>query len=670
MTTYHLNVMTIRVAPCAAPAIKPLALACALTLSFISSAAFAQEDSVPSVVISGARFPTDPALLPIGATVITAADIRRAGAADVNEAIRKIGGVYGRQSLDASPDFALDLRGFGSNSSENIVVMVDGVRLSENELATAALSTIPVDSVERIEITRGGSSVLYGEGATGGVIQIFTKSGSRQGVHGSALASAGQFHARDLRGNLAVGAGAWSFDGSLGNQDTDNYRANSRFKQTNFNGGAQYAYDNGRAGIRVDSARQDSRFPGSLTEAQFESNPRQASTPHDFGSLDADRVTAFIEHRIGATEFAAELSHREKIVKAEYEVNTNTGPYYSRLKYDSRQTQFSPRVRNLSDLGGMRNELVAGVDLIRWNRKTTSDFSAADASQDSKGVYLRDELRWDPAHNGRIAAGARHEKFDKDYVDPLGMSTAPESSAQSQNAWDLQASFDIVPGVGVHAKAGQSYRMPNVDENSYRSSLTVLQAQTSRDLEVGATFRGVGHQVAVRAFRHDLRNEIFYDPTINGFGANTNLDPTRREGVEIDGEAQVASSWRATAHVQHVNATFREGLNAGREMVLVPRNVVSARLAWVPGDGQTGDVGAQWVSSQRFGNDFTNSCAARIPSYATVDARYARRLGAWELAVAGNNLTDRQYYSNAFGCQSGIYPSDGRQIKLSARYDF
>jgi iron complex outermembrane receptor protein len=649
---------------------KPLALACAVSLSLISSAAFAQEETVPSVVISGARFPTDPALLPIGATVITAADIRRAGAADVNEAIRKVGGVYGRQSLDASPDFALDLRGFGSNSSENIVVMVDGVRLSENELATPALSTIPVDSVERIEITRGGSSVLYGEGATGGVIQIFTKSGSRQGVHGSVLASEGQFHARDLRGNLAVGAGAWSFDGSLGNQDSDNYRANSRFKQTNFNGGAQYAYDNGRIGIRVDSARQDSRLPGSLTEAQFDANPRQASTPHDFGSLDADRVTAFIEHRVNGIEFAAELSHREKTVKAAYEYDYGTGPFYSRLQYASRQTQFSPRVRNLADIDGMRNELVAGVDLVRWSRKTTSDFSLADASQDSKGIYLRDELRWDQAHNGRIAAGVRHEVFDKDYADPLGMSSAPENSSQSQNAWDLQASYDIVPGIGVHAKAGQSYRMPNVDENSYRSSVSVLKAQTSHDLELGATFGGARHQVALRAFRHDLHDEIFYDPTINGYGANTNLDPTRREGVEIDAQAQVAPGWRASAHYQHVNATFTEGPNAGREMVLVPRDVLSARLAWVPGDGQTADVGAQWASSQRFGNDFSNSCAARIPSYATLDARYARRIGPWELAVAGNNLADRHYYSNAFGCQSGIYPSDGRQLKLSARYDF
>jgi outer membrane receptor for ferrienterochelin and colicin len=67
----------------------------------------------------------------VGATVITAEEIRRAGVVDVNAAIRKIGGVYGRQSLDGSPDFGLDLRGFGTNSSQNLVILVDGVRLSK-----------------------------------------------------------------------------------------------------------------------------------------------------------------------------------------------------------------------------------------------------------------------------------------------------------------------------------------------------------------------------------------------------------------------------------------------------------------------------------------------------------------------------------------------------------
>ncbi len=623
---------------------------------------------MPQVVVSGARFPGTPELAPIGATVITADEIRAAGVADVNEAIRKIGGVFGRQSLDSSPDFALDLRGFGANSSENMVVMLDGVRMSDNELSPPVLSTIPIDTIDRIEISRGGSSVLYGEGATGGVIQIFTRRGAQAGARGSVRAEIGQFHAHDVRASASQTWNGVALDAAIGHQGTDNYRANSAFRQTALSAGALWTLGTGRVGVRIDSARADSRFPGSLTLAQFEADPRQSMTPGDFGSLDSDRISAFIDQRFGGVEFAAELSHRQKTVKANYVLNFGAGDFDSKLAYDSEQTQFSPRLRQLSQYGGMLNELTGGVDLIRWKRVTQADFSRADARQTSKAIYLRDEIRWSAAHDGRLSLGARHEVFDKDYVDPLGAGTA-DPSVQSQNAWEAQGSYSVQPGLKLHVRAGQSYRVANADENSFRASPAVLRAQTSHDLELGVTFGDSARQLSARAFRHRLANEIFFDPTI-GYGTNANLDPTERRGVEIDADARLAPAWRLSGHLQHVKASFTDGPNAGREMVLVPKNLVSARLSWAPASGHSADLGVQWVDSQRYGSDFTNTCGARIPSYATVDARYARTLGRWEFAVAGQNLAGKDYFSNAFGCRSGIYPGNGRQLKLSARYDF
>lgn len=662
--------MNFAAVPRSAPAFKPLALACALSLSAIAAQALAQ-DAVPSIVVTGARFQVEAAEAPIGATVITADEIRRAGATDVNQAIRKIGGVYGRQSLDASPDFSLDLRGFGSNSAQNLVVMVDGVRLNENELATTVLSTIPVDTVERIEITRGGSSVLYGEGATGGVIHIITRRAGAKGTRGSVFAERGRFDQHDLRASISHGAGAWSFDAAVADRGSDNYRENSNYDQTTFSGGLQWAYAPGaRLNVRLESARSDSRFPGSLTEAQFQQDPRKSYTKKDFGSLDTDRVSAFIEQRVGAFDLAAELSHRQRDLSANYYFDMGFGETLSRSTYEAKQTQFSPRLRHTGVLGGQRNELVAGVDLARWDRETVSSFSLGDARQDSKAVYFRDELVWRAPHNARLALGARHEKFEKRYSDPLGFPpVVNEERSQSLNAWSLEGSVDVLPQLTLFAKAGRSYRVANVDENSLRSGPELLEPQTSRDLELGATFGSTERQLTARLFRHRLKNELFYDPTI-GWGANTNLDPTRRQGLEVEGRFSLNRAWRITGQWQHVDAEFTDGQNAGREMVLVPKNVLTARLAWAPGNGHSADVGAQWVDKQRFGSDFTNSCGARIPSTTTVDARYALRFGPWEAAAQALNLFDRDYYSNAFGCRSGIYPSDGRQVKLSLRYDF
>ncbi|MBV7536026.1 TonB-dependent receptor [Duganella sp. sic0402] len=654
-------------------AFRPRLLAAAVSLCFAAPAIHAEEADVAqagqalaSISVTGARFDAEPSLAPVGAIIISADEIRRAGANDVNAAIRKVGGVYGRQSLDGSPDFGLDLRGFGTNSSQNLVIVLDGVRLSENELSNAVLSTIPIDTVERIEITRGGASVLYGGGATGGVINIVTRRPQANSRSASMFVEGGQFNAGEVR---LSGAQAWdnfAADATLGTQRTDNYRDNNEFKQTHFSGGAQwFASQFDRVGFRYEGARQEMQFAGALKEAQFTAYPRQTLTPNDYGSLDSDRLTVFGQRRLYGHDIAADLSYRKKTVESTYFYDGVPSP----ATYDSKQWQFSPRVRKLGAIKGMVNELVAGVDLTKWERTTASGFSAADAEQKSKALYLRDELRFDPAHEGRISAGVRREIFDKDYADPLTF--AAYDAKQALNAWELQASYMPVANVTVFGKLGQSFRVATSEEDSYTPLFNKpLAAQQSHDAELGLSYASATQKITARLFRHNLTNEIFFDPTANfGWGANTNLDPSRRQGFELDAEHRINAAWAVNAHYQHVQAKFRDGVNDGKEMVLVPKNTLSARVAWT-GASQTADVGVQWTDKQRYGADFANDCAGQMPSYTTLDARYARTFGQWEWAVSGQNLADKNYFSQAFGCKAGIYPSNGRQLKLSARYSF
>ncbi|XLZ72568.1 TonB-dependent receptor [Massilia sp. SR12] len=636
------------------------ALAAALALCFAAPAA---AQTSQTIVVSGSRFASDPSLLPIGATSITAAEIRRAGVTDVNQALRKIGGVYGRQSLTGSPDFSLDLRGFGTTSDQNVVVVLDGVRMGDNELTPATLSTIPIDLVERIDIMRGGASVLYGEGATGGVISITTKRPQAGARGGNVFAELGQFNSADVRLGAVQGYDGMAVDAAVGHQRTDNYRDNNEFKQSRFNGGVQFNGGFGRLSLRADIARQDQRFAGSLKEAEFLDKPRQTTSPDDFGKMDSNRYTAAWERKVGDFDLAAELAHRTKDVEATY-----SG---SKSVYDSKQTQFSPRVRHLAQFDGMLNELVTGFDFGRWNRVTHSSFSAADASQRSKAFYVRDEVKFAGAQQVRLAAGVRRELFDKDSVDPVPYTTATYSTKQAHNAWELQGSMLAAPGLTAWAKAGQSYRVATSDENAYTPQANKpLATQTSHDAELGLGYAQGAAKLDARVFRHNLDNEIYYDPTAGLFGANTNLAPTQRKGFELDGSYRIAAAWQVQGHYQQVEATFRSGGNAGREVPLVPKYSATVRLAWTPADGQSADIGVQRVARQRVGSDFSNACSARIPAYTTVDGRYARKFGQWELALSALNLLDKDYYNQAFGCRTGIYPDNGRQVKVSARYDF
>jgi iron complex outermembrane receptor protein len=633
----------------------------------VSAQTSSTETVLPPVVVTASRFANDPSSNPIGATVITAEQIREAGAGSVNEAIRKIGGVYGRQNFSGTQDFQLDLRGFGTTSDQNLVILVDGIRLSENELSTALLSSIPIESVERIEIVRGGSSVLYGEGATGGTIQIITKRPISNTFSGTVMAEAGNYGHQELRTSVAKAWDGFALDAHASKQRADNYRDNNAVTQDNFSGGGQWSSKEGRVGARVDLARQTSRFPGALTLAQFQANPRQTNTPNDFGSTDVNSYTVFGERNLGAFDVAADLSQRDKTSKAVFV--SAFGTFDSRA--DTRVTQFSPRIRHLSGSGNVNNEFVTGLDFFRWTRATKSNFggfpsSDAKAFQKSKALYARDEIR---IKDTRVALGARHEVFDKDFTDPLGFGTTAYTQTHSLNAWDLQGSHAVSPNFSLFAKAGQSYRVANVDENAATPTANQpLAPQTSHDLELGSSLGNAAQKATLRVFQHRLKNEIFYDPTLF---ANRNLEPTKREGVELEANTKIASAYSLSVNLQHVNAKFTDGPNAGKEMVLVPPNTAALRLNWLPGTKHSANVGLLWVDSQRYGGDFSNTCSARMPSYTTLDGRYALHTGAWEFAISGTNLTDKNYFTSAFGaCQNGIYPDMGRQIKVSARLNF
>src|SRR5205085_10042403 len=120
--------------------------------------------TLPETRVSATRFSEPAANLPLGVSVITADQIRAAGATTVNDAIVRLLGVPGRLDLANGNDTSIDLRGFGATADANQVVIVDGLRLSEGDLSAPRLAGIPIESVERIEVLRGSGAVLYGEG--------------------------------------------------------------------------------------------------------------------------------------------------------------------------------------------------------------------------------------------------------------------------------------------------------------------------------------------------------------------------------------------------------------------------------------------------------------------------------------------------------------------------
>ena len=634
------------------------AAAIALALAAASSFSWAQPASLRETVVTATRFAEPAQSLPMGVSVVTAEQIQASGATTINEALMRVLGVVGRQDFFGGGDYSLDLRGFGASADNNQVVIVDGLRFSEADLGGTRLAGIPIESVERIEVLRGSGAVLYGEGATGGVIIITTKAGAgkERRNSASAYAGAGSFGLRDLRANATLAGGGFSLDASGQKRQSDNNRDNFRSDTDAASVTGQWSNEWLRLGARAARDSLDTGLPGALTAAQYAANPRQSTTPNDHARIRNQRNSLFAEAQLGNWQLGADAGVREKHL-----TSINSGFPFD---FDIEARNYSLRARHEAGFAGIRNLLVLGTDYGNWRRNVLGAFGST-ASQWQRAWYVKDDITL--AGGTRLGAGVRTERIAKDN------SNALSGVAGRLNAWELGVSQPF-GDTTVYARGGRSFRLANVDEFGFTSPGVALVPQTSRDLELGARWIHSPYTVDARVYRSMLEHEIGFDPTVAGpfglSGANVNFDPTRRQGLELDASHEVTRSFAVRLNAAIRQASFRAGPHAGHEVPLVPRRTLALRADWKPMPAHRISGGVNWVSSQH--PDFDNACT--MPSYTTADVRYAYQWQKVELSLGVTNLANRKFFTQAFGCAAGvttsIYPEAGRAFTAAARLSF
>ncbi len=659
----------------------------AVLTAAIAPLVLAQSPEEPAVVVTATRFPENRLEAPVGMTVITAPQIAASAATSLPQLLSQEAGIATRDNT-GGPDSQIDMRGFGVTGDQNTLVLLNGQRLSEIELTTVGWTAIPLESVERIEILRGSGSVLYGGGATGGTINIITKT-PQPGLTGASLGgSTGTYGSREWRVGSSVAGPGTGVTLFANDYASVNYRMNNRVEQQNLDGEARAFGKNGSLALRFGADNQNLRLPGARTAAELQTDPRGTSTPGDFSTRDVKRASLGGSRDFGFGEFAAELGYRQT-------ARTSLLKDYSGFGTDtytdthSRVWSFTPRLKVPYAAAGIRHSLVVGIDVDYWDYQSRRASSLETLDNPAARVLAtqRDEAFYAQHHSligegTKLTLGVRWQRITvtaRDTVNPAAY--AAQSKTSNPRAWEVGLRQDLTAATSVYGRAGESFRVATIDEvysqfggPVFDSIVTLLEPQTSRDYELGTEYRSGPLRVRASAFAMYLENEIyFFAPTFS----NINLPPTRRQGLEADTLVAVSRSISLFANVSVTDARFRDGSIggvdvSGKTIPLVSREKVNAGASWNVAQNSRLNAVARYVGRQYYDNDQTNTFPSRMPAYTVVDLKFSQTLGRLTLGALVNNLLNEHYYTyairNGAGTSFNAYPQRERNFLLTAEY--
>ena len=645
--------------------------------------------TMPEVVVTGTRIEQQVRKIPANVSVITPADIQNTNAKTAADLLRGEEGIVVRDPLGNGNTAAVDLRGFGETATQNALVLVDGRRANEVDLSAVDWAQIPIEQIERIEIVRGSGTVLYGDNATAGVINIITKSPSQKFSANGGVTFGSYNRAKvDAYASGGYKRTAASLYGSL--EETDGYRENNDYHSGDF--GGKLIFDaTDRLTLNLSGSYHKDRFglPGTLTQAEVDEDRRQSLDPEDSAKTRDSYITGGVDWDFGDFgQVLADLSYRERISESKFP--DESFPFENDVDTDT--IGFTPRYIWDGEIFSLGNRLVAGVDLYgsKQDSQTYSGFfgplpstptGLSTVDRNSYGFYFNDELY--VLKNLLFTFGARYEKvkYDFDVKDLSDFPLAPleESTSDSENAFTAGLTFLYGQESSVFARVNRSFRFPLIDELvvfDFDTGQIVVNPELKPQTGMHYEF-GVRHYFTpkIRAnftlFRADIDDEIFFNrPTFT----NENYPETLHQGVEVGARADLVDHLILQGNYTYQKATFEKGQYDGEDIPAVPNNRASLglRIYDIP-EGLEFAADYVYVGSSYAISDFENEFE-KLDSYFTIDLRLTYQWKMIRTFAGVNNLTNEKYSEFAviggFPTQTNFYPAPERNYVFGVSATF
>jgi iron complex outermembrane receptor protein len=685
-----------------------LALACAagalLTPAYSSDDTAEKEPVLTErVTVTASRLPDEPDdanRVPASVTVISREQIERSGVANLADLLAFEAGAVRYDQTGNGVQTTFDMRGFTTGSGTR--VFLDGAPLNDAINNTLALELVSLQSLDRIEITRGSAAALAGGGSEAGVINLFTRRGEELG--GSLSMSLGTFESSNYGGHLSHDTGLVDFVISGTGRETDGFRDNADgdLRRLSATVGFDLSEERRLDVTLVDSA-SDFGNPGALTEDELAVD-RSAAL---FNMLD------FADERLGLASvnfrgpIAEKLTLAANVFARNRETNSLTtgraAPVFGGFALDADASFWGSTVQvshrhavedrlNVMTFGG--EWLDGDTESLGFSTPFDDPGSiptdpSTDTKSDRRSYALFTQDTWTPSADWTLMAGARYDRDRVGRNESLPDSSNDGSRTFSELSLRAGATWNPNARHAVYASYGEGFLAPTTEDlfafPGFGSNPD-LDPEDSRSYELGYRVRSPRALLDIGVFRIDTENEIVYDPDspIGPFGANVNAGRTERQGVEISLRGRVLPRLDLSAALTLTDAEFTAGDNDGNEVPLVPgeRLALGMDLGLAAGLALHGD--ALFVGEQVLDNDDTNS-QPLLDDYVVVNARVVWRLAGLtternglRLFAGARNLLDEEYATRgiyAFDFSSGMNdtfftPAPGRRYEFGAGWDF
>lgn len=630
------------------PRLTPLAAL--LPLTIITSAHAELLAALDPVVVTATRQSQRANEAIADVTIIDRQDIENAGpATTLAELLGRSTGIEFGRSGGHGADESIFIRG---TNSGHALILLDGIRVNSATTGATAIQMIPLAQIERIEVLRGPASALYGSDAIGGVIQIFTKSGSdaprlavQAGAGSASTYETSLAHANQI-GNFSYGIKA-SLNRTQGinaiespsypgyNVDKDGYR------NTNLNLNGSYRFN---AGTEVGAG-----FFNSQTVSRYDAYQWD---PNIFATVNGNRNYEMKHRTAGAYAFAtfaptsiwkSNLRIAQGIDRAESPESVIGDPV---SLFKTTQNQYTWQ----NDIALRLGSLLAGVERLEQEVSSTKDFAVKSRSINSA------LLGWNASINAHAIQ--------------LNVRSDDNSQFGQHQTWLAGYGYRITPAWRISGSVGTAFKAPTMNDLYFPTTPGVgggnanLLPEESRNGEVSLRYQQGVNQARITYFHNKIRNLIEWTTDPNTFYSTpTNVGEARIEGIELSAGTAIGN-WLLNA-----NATLQDpkDMDTGEQLRRRAKAFGNVSATYVAGPFKGG---IEWkMVGTRYDDPHwqTRMNQVRMGSYALTNLFGEYTVAKdWSLFARIDNLFDKDY--DIARSKSVIYGTPGLTAFAGIRY--